>query len=218
MSVRTGEEKRVVAAADATAAASATAGDGARNEDGSATMKAASMRRRSHAGTLLHDVRLVLVAVWLGAAVFFSFAVAPSAFAVLPSRELAGAIVGRTLSIVNAGGFIISLLLLASMMFSRRAVNGRRRLLAELVSLVLIASATGVGQWVIAARLQALRAAMGRPIDELAQHDPLRVGFGSLHGYSVLALSVAMLAAVVALLLIARRVRPPINDALRKTD
>ena len=39
----------------------------------------------------LHGVRLLLVAVWLGGAVFFSAAVAPSAFAVLPSRELAGA-------------------------------------------------------------------------------------------------------------------------------
>ena len=37
------------------------------------------------------DVRLLLLGVWLGAAVFF-IAVAQSAFAVLPQRELAGAV------------------------------------------------------------------------------------------------------------------------------
>jgi hypothetical protein len=46
---------------------------------------------------------------------------------------------------------------------------------------------------------------MGRPIDQMAQTDPLRVAFNSLHGYSVFALGIGMLAAVVALLLIARR-------------
>jgi hypothetical protein len=161
---------------------------------------------------LTRDMRLVLVAVWLGAAVFFSFAVAPSAFAVLPSRELAGAIVGRTLSIVNVGGFVVSLLLLATVLVARYAER-RRRIAAEAVSLALIALATGVGQWVIAARLAALRVGMRRPIDELAQNDPLRVAFGSLHGYSVLALSLGMLAALAALLLIARRAKSATPDA-----
>jgi hypothetical protein len=46
---------------------------------------------------------------------------------------------------------------------------------------------------------------MGRPIDEVAANDPLRLGFNSLHGYSVMALGVAIIAAAVALLLIARR-------------
>ena len=153
---------------------------------------------------LVHDVRLLLIATWLGAAVFFSFAVAPSAFAVLPARELAGAMVTRTLSIVNVGGFAISLLLLASAPLARWAVT-KRAFLAESTSLALIAVVTGVGQWVIAARLLELRRAMGRPIDEVAQTDPLRIAFNSLHGYSVMALGLGMIAAVVALLFIARR-------------
>ena len=138
-------------------------------------------RTRTRAGlglTILNDARLLLIAVWLGAAVFFSFVVAPSAFAVLPARELAGGVVNRTLAVLNVAGFVISLLLLAT---------------------------TFAGQWVIGARLRALRAAMGRPIDELAANDPLRVAFNNLHGYSVGALTVGMIAAVVALLLIARR-------------
>jgi hypothetical protein len=153
---------------------------------------------------IVRDVRLLLIAVWLGAAVFFSFAVAPSVFSVLPARELAGAVVSRTLSIVNTGGFILSLLLLLSAPLFKNKLS-RRAFYAELLSLGLIALTTFAGQWIIAARLQALRLAMGRPIDEIAANDPLRIAFNSLHGYSVTALSLGMIAAVITLLLIARR-------------
>jgi hypothetical protein len=159
---------------------------------------------------VLRDVRLLLIALWLGGAVFFSATVAPSVFSVLRSRdvvyanEAAGSIVTRTLSILNTSGFIIALLLLASALLFRRSVK-RRALVVETVSLTLVAIATGVGQWIIAARMLGLRAAMGRPIDDVAADDPLRVSFNSLHGYSVAALSVAIIAAAVALLLIARR-------------
>jgi hypothetical protein len=150
------------------------------------------------------DVRLLLVALWLGAAVFFSFAVAPSAFAVLPARELAGRLVTRTLAIVNVGGFLISLFLLASAFLFRRTLT-RRAFYAELASLALLATTTAVGHWIINARLLALRVMMVRPIDEIAPGDPLRVAFNNLHVYSVVVLTVGMIAALVALLLIARR-------------
>jgi hypothetical protein len=160
--------------------------------------------------TAVRDVRLLLVALWLGAAVFFSGAVAPSAFAVLRgfavphANELAGTIVTRTLSIVNTGGFIVGLLLLASaFLFSRAAA--RRAFYAEVASLLLLTITTGAGQWVIAARMLELRAAMGRPIDEVALSDPLRVAFNSLHVYSVTTLGIGIVAAAVALLLVARR-------------
>jgi hypothetical protein len=159
---------------------------------------------------MVRDVRLLLVALWLGAAVFFSAAVAPSAFAVLRRfavphvNELAGSIVTRTLSIVNTGGFIVGLLLLASAFLFSRTVK-RRAFYAEIISLTLLAITTATGQWVIAAKMLALRAGLGRPIDEVAQNDPARIAFNSLHGYSVTALAIGIVAAIVALLLIARR-------------
>jgi hypothetical protein len=157
-------------------------------------------------GGAFGDVRLLLLGMWLGAAVLFSFAVAPGAFAVLPARELAGAIVTRTIGIVNVGGFLIALLLLATA-FARRGAATRRAWTVEVIALALLALATGVGQWVVAARMAALRVAMGRPIDEVAESDPLRLAFNSLHGYSVAAMTTAMLAAIVAFVLIARRNR-----------
>jgi hypothetical protein len=153
---------------------------------------------------LIRGARLLLVALWLGGAVFFSFVVAPTAFAVLPARELAGAVVTRTIAVVNVGGFFVSLLLLATAFFVRGGGTRRARLV-EVASLVVVAVACGVGHWVVAARMLALRAAMGRPIDAVAAGDPLRAAFNSLHGYSVGLMGVAMLAGVVALLLIGRR-------------
>ncbi|MCA1849558.1 MAG: DUF4149 domain-containing protein [Acidobacteria bacterium] len=160
--------------------------------------------------TLLRDARLMLLALWLGAAVFFGAVVAPNAFNVLRARnvpyanEAAGSIASRTVAVVNISGFLIALLLLASAFLFRKA-RKVGAFIAETVALALMVVATGVGQWVIAARMLALRAAMGRPIDDVAIDNPLRASFDSLHGYSVKALGLAMIAAVAALLLIARR-------------
>ncbi len=172
--------------------------------------RAEKVARSGRVVTVVRDVRLLLIALWLGGAVFFSATVAPSAFGVLRARnviyanEAAGAIVTRTLAVLNTGGFIIALLLLASAFLFRHGVK-RRAFLAEIISLSVVSLATCVGQWIIAARMLSLRAVMGRPIDDVAIDNPLRVSFNSLHGYSVTALSVAIIAAAVALLLIARR-------------
>lgn len=154
--------------------------------------------------TIVCDVRLLLIGLWLGATVFFSFVLAPSVFAVLPTRDLAGAVVQRTLMVVNVSGFVVGLILLASA-FLFREVAKKLSFIAELVSLLLLAVTSFIGHWVIAAQMRAYRAQMGRPIDELAQTDALRVAFNSLHEYSVIVLSIGMISAVIAFLLIARR-------------
>jgi hypothetical protein len=175
-----------------------------------ATRRAESVERSSALLTVVRDVRLLLIALWLGGAVFFSATVAPSVFSVLRARnvvyanEAAGTIVTRTLSILNTGGFIIALLLLASAFLFRQGVK-RRAFVVETVSLAIMTITTGLGQWVIAAQMLGLRAAMGRPIDDVAVDNPLRVSFNSLHGFSVAALGVAIIAAAIVLLLIARR-------------
>ena len=154
----------------------------------------------------------MLLAVWFGAALFFSAVVAPAAFGVLRSyavpnaSELAGGIVTRSLSVVNVAGFVIALLLLVTL-FLRQSSAGRLSVIAEGICLALIALGTGVGHWVIAARMRAIRAALELPIDQIAADDSRRVAFNSLHGYSVNALSLAMIAALVALVLMARGAR-----------
>jgi len=150
--------------------------------------------------------------VWFGAALFFSAMVAPAAFGVLRSyglpnaSEIAGAIVTRSLSVVNVAGFVVALVLLVTL-FLRRSAAGRGSVIAEGICLGLIALGTGVGHWVIAARMRAIRAALELPIDQIAADDSRRIAFNSLHGYSVNALSLAMIAALVALVLMARGAR-----------
>jgi hypothetical protein len=160
----------------------------------------------------MNFTRLILLACWFGAALFFGAVVAPAAFSVLRSfglanaNEIAGSIVTRSLSVINVAGFLIALLLLLSLIIWRNSA-GRLSFIVECVSLGVVLLATAAGHWVIAARMRALRAAMVLPIDQIAADDPRRLEFGALHGYSVNALGLAMIAALVALVLMARNLR-----------
>ena len=71
---------------------------------------------------LFSDIRLLLLAVWLGAAVFF-IGVAQTAFAVLPQRDLAGAVVNQTLTLLNYGGMVIAVLLILISLIAATKVN-----------------------------------------------------------------------------------------------
>jgi glucan phosphoethanolaminetransferase (alkaline phosphatase superfamily) len=156
--------------------------------------------------------RLILLACWFGAALFFGAVVAPASFGVLRSfalpnaNEIAGSIVTRSLSVINIAGFLISLLLLLTLLV-RRHSSGRLSFIMECVCLGIIALTTAVGHWVIAARMRAWRAAMVLPIDQIAADDGRRIAFNNLHGYSVNALGLAMIAALVAMVLMARSLR-----------
>ncbi len=161
---------------------------------------------------ILSLTRFALLAAWLGVALFFGAVVAPAAFGVLRSfglpnaSEIAGSIVTRSLGVVNVAGFVIALFLLVTA-FVRRGSQARWSFIVECVCLVLIAVTTSVGHWVIAARMRALRAAMVLPIDQIAADDSRRMAFNALHGYSVNALGIAMIAGLVALVLMGRNLR-----------
>jgi hypothetical protein len=163
-------------------------------------------------GAILNFSRLILLACWFGAALFFGAVVAPAAFGVLRSfglpnaNEIAGSIVTRSLSVINIAGFLIALLLLVTAIL-RRNSSSRVSFVVECVCLGVIALTTGIGHWLIAARMRALRAAMELPIDQIAASDPRRIEFASWHGYSVNVLGLAMIAALVALVLMSRSLR-----------
>jgi hypothetical protein len=151
----------------------------------------------------LSDIRLLLVAVWLGAAVFF-IAVAQSAFAVLPQREMAGLVVNRALAILNLSGLALFVVLLLLSFVGSKAVN-RYLVWTERILLLATAVACAVGQFFFGSWIAMKRAEIGRPIDELAIDDPLRIQFNMLHEYSVWTLMFAMAAALLAFFAIANR-------------
>lgn len=148
-------------------------------------------------------LRLLLLSIWLGSSVFF-IGVAQSAFAVLPQRELAGAVVNRTLSILNFGGIAIAVLLILTSFVAVKH-PGRLSIWIERFMLLILAGACAVGQFVIGFWLSMIRAQMARPIDEVAADDPLRIQFNNLHEWSVWVLMAGMVAALIAFFVMANR-------------
>ncbi|HYD53388.1 MAG TPA: DUF4149 domain-containing protein [Gemmatimonadaceae bacterium] len=145
--------------------------------------------------------QIALLALWLGAAVLFAMVVAPAAFAVLPTRGLAGELVGRVLPVVFWAGMAVGLLCAA---LEWRATPPSR---ARLVGSLLVAVACALSHLVVGGRIERLRAQIGGAVDALALDDARRVLFGRLHAVSVLGLGLAMLAGLVVLVLAARAAR-----------
>jgi len=150
------------------------------------------------------DIRLLILGIWLGAAVFF-IGVAHSAFALLPDQsELAGAIVNRNLSLLNYAGVAIAIILILTSLFATSSIN-KFWLWVERFLLLALGAACAVGQFVIGFWLASVRVQIGRPIDEVAVDDPLRIQFNMLHEYSVWVLFGGMIAALIAFFIISNR-------------
>lgn len=152
---------------------------------------------------------LLLIGVWLGSMIFFSFAVAPSAFAVLPTREMAGTIVTSTIGKVEVMGMVFGglLVLIQLATWSRRA-NASARMISLVLVALMIASAVLSRFW-ISPTMTSLRAAMGGNIDEVPANNPLRAQFNDLHQYSVGLMSVAIVSGFVLFFLAVRKWRNP---------
>ena len=135
---------------------------------------------------------LVALSLWLGAALVFGAVVAPAAFAVLPTRALAGAVVGRVLPSLFWGGAAVGLLVAV---LGRGGGTWRTRCLPGLA----MAAACLAAQLVVAPRIDRVRADAVVPIDRLAPGDARRAAFGRLHVASVALLGVAGLAGAGAL-------------------
>jgi len=143
----------------------------------------------------------LLLAAWLGASTLFATVVAPAAFAVLPSRSLAGALVGRVLPVVYTAGIVVAL---GAMVLDRRgggrAPRGRRAALA------VAALACAVAQLVVAPRIEQLRAESGG--GDAITEDNARRAFGRLHTASAACLMLAMLGVGATIVLGALPARP----------
>ncbi|MDI1242048.1 MAG: DUF4149 domain-containing protein [bacterium] len=152
----------------------------------------------------LNDIRLLLLGLWLGGSVFF-IAVAQVAFSILPERELAGAIVGRSLTVLNFSGMALATLILLMSFITTRGTNAALAWIDRLLILI-VAIACAVGQFVIGYMISSARSQMGgRKIDEFAIDDPLRIQFNQAHEYSVWVLAAAMIAGLIAFFVIANR-------------
>ena len=151
--------------------------------------------------------QVLVLTLWLGAAAFFALVVAPAAFAALPSRELAGALVGRVLpALFIAGGAVGLIALLLEALNGRSSATTRHRNV-RIAALCVVSIACGVAQLGVAPRIAALRSELSEPLASLPATSPQRIAFGRLHMVSVAWLGAAMLAAAAAIALAAPTLR-----------
>lgn len=108
---------------------------------------------------ILRTLLLLALVVWVGGIIFFAFVLAPTVFTVLPTTELAGNVVGRSLTVLHWMGIVSAVVFLICSLLYNRARFARLKPLALINVLVLVMLAfTLISQFGISARMRTLRA------------------------------------------------------------
>jgi uncharacterized membrane protein len=136
--------------------------------------------------SFLRFLMLLSLVVWLGGLIFLAFVLAPTAFSpgLLPTRHMAGSIVGRSLDVLHYMAIVSGIVfLIASMLYSRMTVGTARPLAARHLLIVLMLLLTVISQFAISPKMHAIRAEVG-VIDNVPPDNPLRMEFNRLHMWS----------------------------------
>lgn len=132
----------------------------------------------------LRALMLLALIVWIGGIIFFAFVLAPTVFAVLPTRELAGNVVNPSLTKLHCMGLVSGVLfLICSLLYHRQRYAQSRVFSAAHVLIVVMLMLTAISQFAIAPRMSALRREMG-VIDNVPVSDARRIEFNRLHVWS----------------------------------
>src|SRR6266446_7140489 len=133
--------------------------------------------------SFLRFLMLLSLIVWLGALIFFPV-VAQTAFSVLPTRHLAGLVVGRSLGILHWMGMISGVVFLASsLLYSRLSDGTAHGFAARNLLVCLMLALTLILQFGIIPRMDTLRSSIGE-IDSVPTDNPARLQFDTLHHWS----------------------------------
>ena len=133
--------------------------------------------------SFLRYLMLLSLIVWLGGLIFFPV-VAQTAFSTLPSRHLAGTVVGRSLGTLHWMGIVSGIIFLASSMLYSRFTKGTAQVFAARHLLIcLMLALTLISQFGIIPRMDTLRASIGE-IDSVPLDNPARIQFDALHVWS----------------------------------
>ncbi len=158
---------------------------------------------------IFRALRLLSLTIWVGGLVFFAFILAPLAFSTLPTVRDAGMIVGGTLQVLNTVGsacgavFLIGTITLWLRTEPRTDLRGRRLLLIESASVVLMLAATAVVQHGIVPAMERDRIAAGGDIDAAPFESPARRDFERLHPISEKVEGAVLLLGIANVILIA---------------
>ena len=131
---------------------------------------------------ILRFVRVLALGAWLGAMIYFAAVVTQGAFAVLPTQDMAGQLIGFTLSGLHLMGLI------AAIVFILASIGMRRSLQAfiepAVIGVILMAILTIASQDYVIPRMNVLRDQMGS-VQSTPANDPRRAAFDKLHSASV---------------------------------
>jgi len=136
--------------------------------------------------SFLRFLMLLSLVVWLGGLIFLAFVEAPTVFSpgLLPTRHMAGSIVGRSLDALHYMAIVSGIVFLtSSMIYNRMTVGNTRPLAARHVLIALMLGLTVISQFVISPKMRAIRDEVG-VIDTLPLDSPARVEFNRLHVWS----------------------------------
>jgi hypothetical protein len=157
--------------------------------------------------SIIRFLMLLVLVVWVGGIIFFAFVVAPTVFhpGILPSRQLAGAVVSRSLSILHGVGLTCGVVFLVSSTLDSKVMTGFVSLFAgrNLLVLAMIAL-TLISMFAISNRMLALRNDMVF-IDNVPQGDARRMEFNRLHEWSTRLEGSVLLLGLAVIFLTSRR-------------
>jgi len=135
--------------------------------------------------SFLRFLMLLSLVVWIGGLVFFAFALAPTAFHVLPTRLLAGTLVGKLLTKLHWIAIFSGIVFLISSLVYSRLTDGTAHVFAmRHVLICLMLGLTLFSQFWITPRMLTLRAEVSNFDTAATLDNPARVQFDALHVWS----------------------------------
>jgi hypothetical protein len=147
----------------------------------------------------LRFLQFLSLGCWVGSIIFFIIFTA-GIFSVMPTKDLAGVVVGYSLARLHILGIVAGCVYLIATVVLEKSVAALVRPAALLVFFMIVC--TMASQYGVIARMDALRAQMGS-VEAAAADSPLRVAFDRLHQYSVRLESAVLLSGLAALFLTA---------------
>ena len=154
---------------------------------------------------MLRFLLLFSLGTWVGAGLFVSLVVAQGAFRLLPTPDLAGALVGYSLTRLHLMGIGLGVISLISAAALGAGSRGAGRSAMFLVVLMIVL--TAASEFGVTPRMYAMRRQMAADHGSIAatpREDPVRVAFGKLHGVSASLEMVTLVAGLAAFFLAAR--------------
>jgi hypothetical protein len=161
--------------------------------------------------SFLRFFMLLALVVWVGGIIFLAFVEAPIAFSpgLLPTRHMAGSIVGHSLDLLHYMAMVSGVVfLIASMLYNRLSSGNLRPLAARHLLIVLMLLLTAISQFAISPKMHALRAEVG-VIDTVPLDSPPRREFDRLHVWSEKFEEAVLLLGLVAVYTTAQAFREP---------